>query len=747
MQNESRVMSLYTRHWPALAGVVILLYVLWVTASPETMAGGLFVMLLELGVRAAATLAAQRALGRIQNQRVLRVWRYIAAGLLIWTLADAVTVIQWILQGTPPLAPTLRDLLQVAGYFSLLAGIVGFRSAQDESFGRIREALDIGILILGILTLAWLIFLGPAVDAGLLQINIIFWLAIRPILDLVVTLLIVRLLIVQTQAGERRLLLLLLLAFAIFFIGDLSASMRGIYRYLATPSLVEAGWMAGSLILGLVFRSLVTSISVVEQPVLSRIHPWRIRLELLFPLVFTYAVVGFLLFDWWFSSSLDWVGVGGAGLLIAFMFARQGVIAGQQELRQFAALVNAAADMAFICDQEGKVRLANPSLRDALGVSAEREKSWNLSEVLAESSVDQLRLMLEQAQGQGWSGEVVFQGKNGSKFPASLEMRPLGDAQRSRTLIAGTAHDLAEIRKREDDLRDALQDVDLAREQLSQLNRDLESKVENRTQQLEKTVADLARLNEELEELDKLKSEFVALVSHELRSPLTNIRSGIELLLERDHKLAGRTRESLDLIQAETDRLTLFVETILDLSAIDAGRVQLEMSPMSLTPLVESTAARFSHAEDRLEIIWKGVASLPDVLADRRALESVFFHLIDNALKYAPDGPVRLAGFAQDGYVMIQISDEGPGIPEEERERVFEMFHRLDVSDSRDVYGHGLGLPMARRLVEAMGGRIEITSSSTGGTLVRFTIPQAQVDTTPDSDSTSLPSSGRKVKT
>ena len=733
MTNEPRLFSLYTRHWPALAGVVILLYALWVTASPETMAGGLFVMLLEFGVRAAATLAAQRALGRIENKRVLRVWRYIAAGLLIWTLADAVTILQWTMQATPPVAPSLRDLLQVAGYFSVLAGIVGFRTAQQESFGRVREALDIGILILGVLTLAWLVFLGPAVNAGLLQINIIFWLAIRPILDLVVLLLIVRLLIVQTQAGELKLLLLLLLAFGIFFVSDLSASMRGIYRYLVDPSLAEAGWMAGSLILGLAFRGLAGSVSALESHVLSPVAPWRIRLELLFPLVFTYAVVGFLLFDWWFSSSLDWAGVVGAGLLIAFMFARQGVIAGQQELRQFAALINAAADMAFICDLEGRVRLANPSLRNALGVPVDRDASWDLADVLEESSAGQLHSMLEQAQAQGWSGEVVFEGLNGTRFPASLEMRPLGDAQRSRTLIAGTAHDLAEIQKREDDLRHALEDVDLAREQLAQLNRDLEDKVEDRTQQLEHTVADLARLNEELKELDKLKSEFVALVSHELRSPLTNIRSGIELLLERDHKLAGRTRESLDLIQTETDRLNLFVETILDLSAIDAGRVQLELNPMPVGPLIRSTAARFPHAEDRIKINKKGLASLPEVLADRRALESVFFHVVDNALKYAPASPVTLAGTAEGGYVKIEISDQGPGIPEEERERVFEMFHRLDTRDARDVYGHGLGLPMARRLVEAMGGRIGITNPGTGGTLVWFTIPQAQVDETPDS--------------
>ncbi|MFN2147453.1 MAG: ATP-binding protein [Anaerolineales bacterium] len=745
MHTESRVMSLYTRNWPVLACLVILFYAIWITVSPGTMAGGLFVMVLELGVRAAATLAAQRALGRIRNTREARVWRYLAAGLLIWTLADAVTVLQWILQGTAPVAPTLRDLLQIAGYFSVLAAAVRYQSAQDESFGRVREAVDVGILILGVITLAWLIFLGPAVDAGYLQINIIFWLAIRPILDLIMVLIVVRQLIVQVQARDRRLLALLLLAFSIFFISDLSASMRGIYRYLATPGLVEAGWMTGTLVLGLLFRNLPVGSGAPEAGVRTPVLPsWRIRLELLFPLVFTYAVVGFLLFEWWFSASLDWVGVGGAALLIAMMFARQGVIAGQQELRQFAALVNAAADMAFICDLEGQVRLANPSLKNALGLPPDIKAGWDLGTVLADPGGEQLSVMLEQAHAEGWSGEVTFRGRGGSRFPATLEMRPLRDAQRRRTLIAGTAHDLGEIRKREDDLRNALVDVDLAREQLAELNQELESKVEQRTYQLEATVADLARLNEELKALDQLKSEFVALVSHELRAPLTNIRSGIELLLQRDKNLAIPTREALDLVQAETDRLTLFVETILDLSALDAGKVQLDIAAIDLKFIIHATLDRFSSAQDRLRLVGESLDLLPPVLADQRALESVLYHLIDNALKYAPEGPVQLQAYKKDVQICMEIRDEGPGIPEEQRERVFEMFHRLDSRDARDIYGHGLGLPMARRLIDAMGGTIEISSGDTGGTVVTVALPEAALSAMESSPSPDVESARKK---
>jgi len=710
----------------------------------ETMAGGLFAILLTLGVRSAATLAAERALRRIANPVQLRVWRYLAAGLLIWALADAVTVVQWVVTDAPPVAPTLRDLLQIAGYFGVLAAILRFHTAQQESFGRIRDALDVGILGVGVLSLAWLIFLGPAVDAGYLPLHIIFWLAIRPVLDLVLMLVVVRLLIVQTRRQERHVLLLLLAAFGVFFLSDLAASMRGIYRYLTTPSLVEAGWMTGSLVLGLVFRSLPFTSREADSPE-PGLPGWRIRLELLFPLVFTYAVAGFLLFEWWYSGSLDWVGVGGAALLIALMFARQGVIAGQQELRQFAALVSAAADMAFICDMEGTIRLANPSLRQALGLGSGEAPLQSLQEVLADLGADEVRAMLAAAQGGGWSGEVTFRGVDGRDFPATLELRPLRDAQRSRTLIAATAHDLAEIRKREDDLRDALAAVDLARDELSRLNLALESKVEDRTRQLEATVADLARLNEELKALDRLKSEFVALVSHELRAPLTNIRSGIELLVERDRRLTGHTLDSLELIQAETDRLTLFVEAILDLSAIDAGRVQLEQVPVAPREVMEATTARFSQARGRLKLDPVLLGALPDVCADRRALESVLYHLVDNALKYAPEGQVEIAAREADGMLQVEISDAGPGIPPDQREKVFEMFHRLDSRDAREVYGHGLGLPMARRLVEAMGGSIGISASAAGGTLVTFTLPLAGGDPLPSTALNRSPADGGKA--
>ena len=445
----------------------------------------------------------------------------------------------------------------------------------------------------------------------------------------------------------------------------------------------------------------------------------RLRAEQLLPIVFTYAVVGFIFVDWWVSGVINWVGIGWAAVLILLLFARQGVIAGQREMRQYAALINATADLAFICDTDGVLQLTNPALQEAVG----ENEIIRLDNFL---HVDQgVSDLLDRANREGWSGEVSVVRTGGLTFPALLSLQPLRDMRQTEPLLAGTAHDLTTIRQRENDLRLALAEIEAARFDLAELNQELETKVAERTTELEKTVADLERLNEDLKALDRLKSEFVALVSHELRAPLTNIKGGIELILDRSPETSTSENESLRLVQVETARLAKFVEMILDLSALEAGKFHLEIQPLSLAEIVARVINRLPE-DDQVGRIRVAIPDeLPQVLADKGGLESTCFHLLDNALKYAPDGEIVIAADVENSTIIISVCDEGPGIPMDEQDKVFEMFHRLDTTDSREIYGYGLGLPMVARLIHAMNGEILIERHPGGGTRVQFTLPCA----------------------
>ena len=269
------------------------------------------------------------------------------------------------------------------------------------------------------------------------------------------------------------------------------------------------------------------------------------------------------------------------------------------------------------------------------------------------------------------------------------------------------------------DLETALDEVADAQEQLERLNLRLEQKVGVRTAALEKTVSDLESLNEELQELDQLKSEFVALVSHELRAPLTNIRTGIELTLDHNPEIGS---ERLRIVQEEIERLGALVEAILDISALEAGRFPIHLQPLDLEQIAADVISQMPEIE-RIQVDLPD--ELPPLNADERGLKSVLHHTLDNAKKYAPKGDLILHAEAENGYVRVSLSDSGPGIPIEDRERVFEMFHRMDSSDAREVYGHGLGLPMARKLLEAMGGGIRAEPSENGAQIV-FWLPEAE---------------------
>jgi two-component system sensor histidine kinase KdpD len=182
------------------------------------------------------------------------------------------------------------------------------------------------------------------------------------------------------------------------------------------------------------------------------------------------------------------------------------------------------------------------------------------------------------------------------------------------------------------------------------------------------------------------------------------------------------------LVQAEIQRLTHFVETILDLSALEAGRLPLYPAPLDVRPMLEGVLQQFEARPGAERLCLSVPDGLPAGQADERAYASVIFQLVDNALKYAAAGPVSVTAAAGARGLEVTVSDQGPGIPTAQLDKVFDRFERLNDADNRDEYGHGLGLYMARRLLEAQGGGIAVSNNPQGGASFTFWIPTVEAE-------------------
>lgn len=236
------------------------------------------------------------------------------------------------------------------------------------------------------------------------------------------------------------------------------------------------------------------------------------------------------------------------------------------------------------------------------------------------------------------------------------------------------------------------------------------------------------------EELSRLKDEFLATVSHELRTPLGYVKGyATTLLLPDAPQDEDTTRHCLQVIVEASDELQELVDNLLDMSKIGAGVLTVEPRPVGLGALaraaVERAPAQTSTHRLRVAI----PARLPAVMADPRRIEQVLFNLVDNAIKYSPNGgQVTIAAAATETEVIVSVTDEGLGIPQEELRQLFERFHRGKSTRERHISGSGLGLAICKGIVEAHGGRIWIDSPAPGrragkapGTVVRFTLSLA----------------------
>jgi two-component system phosphate regulon sensor histidine kinase PhoR len=233
-------------------------------------------------------------------------------------------------------------------------------------------------------------------------------------------------------------------------------------------------------------------------------------------------------------------------------------------------------------------------------------------------------------------------------------------------------------------------------------------------------VQDLTRVRR----LETVRRDFISNLSHELRTPLASLKALTETLRDgalEDPKAASRF---LGRIETEVDALTQMASELLELTRIESGQVPLELKVVPPQKLLDSAADRMRAQAERagLRLSIEISASLPEIRADAVRLEQVLVNLIHNAIKFThPGGEVVLSSQVEEGFVRFSVQDTGVGIPEDNLERIFERFYKVD--RARSSGGTGLGLSIARHIVEAHGGKIWAESQEGRGSIFHFTVP------------------------
>jgi len=236
-------------------------------------------------------------------------------------------------------------------------------------------------------------------------------------------------------------------------------------------------------------------------------------------------------------------------------------------------------------------------------------------------------------------------------------------------------------------------------------------------------VRDITRFRE----ADEIKSTFVSVISHELKTPVALIRGYADTLMRKDACWDPETmRESLTVIVEESDRLNQLIDNLLDASRLQAGALPLEMDQVALDALTERVARRFRTQTHVHEIVVRFPPDFPTVEGGPARLEQVLNNLVSNAIKYSPDGGViEITGRVLPDEVIVTVSDQGVGIPFEEQSRIFERFFRGARERRQRTPGAGLGLYLVKAIVEAHSGRIWVASNPGKGSAFSFAIPLA----------------------
>jgi PAS domain S-box-containing protein len=382
-------------------------------------------------------------------------------------------------------------------------------------------------------------------------------------------------------------------------------------------------------------------------------------------------------------------------------------------------IIDSVADPILVTDPEGDIVLMNEPA----------ERLFNVPTTAAEAAQRNVRAnganltsfvsnVLTRTGEQRYRGEIqLTDPASGRGLPVEALAGTILSEQGELVWVVTILHDLTEALEKE-----------LLYERLKQASAELERKVQEATAELAQQNELLRRQHIELEQASALKSQFLANISHEFRTPLNAILGYTHMLL---HGVTGAVtdpqRKSLTRIDSNSRHLLALINDILDITRIEAGRMPLNVTRFRLTDLIHEVMSELEPIIRRsnLAVTTKTRSTLPMVKTDRQKVKQIVLNLLSNALKFTPSGSVTITTTldGKSGMVGIIVRDTGVGIPEESQGKIFEDFRQLDNSPTRGYGGTGLGLSICRRLAQMLGGSIELTSRLGEGSVFTLRLP------------------------
>jgi PAS domain S-box-containing protein len=381
---------------------------------------------------------------------------------------------------------------------------------------------------------------------------------------------------------------------------------------------------------------------------------------------------------------------------------------------RLASIMVASADAILGLDAAGRIEQWSHGAARLLGYAAHEASGQPFSFLFADHAAARVELdwLLEHIRQNGFihGHETTCWAADGNPINVELTATQLSDGQVELFGMSVILRDISERKRREVEIH--------------QLNASLTEKVTARTRELAEKVAALARANGELQKLDQTRSEFVSLVSHQIRAPLTNMGGALERMQSGCQMVNSNCSRMFAVMKQQTTRLDRLVQDVLSATRLEAGELDLNLEPVSIPPIAGQVIEQIRARAIGRSILLPHKPGLPLAFADRDRVAEILTNLIDNADKYSPpDRPITVAMRADQTTVTVSVRDNGQGIPAADLERVFDKFYRTDSSDAQAAYGYGLGLYVCRQLVDAQSGRIWAENAPDGGAIFSVSLP------------------------